>query len=319
MRTSSRHFVEGVEDGLVLSLAHFRSPFCNGPKRWSGDYGRLSWAPEVRSQQECVLANQITQQLISSMLCIHSHLWRSHLPSSIDGRSEHPKIGRKATFGRSEQCYSGSIRNTRLREAHRSGRGDFGLLKGRGQVRLSASSVFPFIFDNLRRHLQVIEGTDCSVSASRSPIVHLAKARTWGLLSVRLRKEGLPRYRNTQHVAPPSCLYKFHTSLFPPVLRNRNRLPGPRKSTIVARPVTTFSGHCKMAAGGGLGTTRSSLVSFPAHFRPATRLGLVSLPWPCHFVKDFRAFNRMAAGSGLGTRLITGALGVRPSMVFLDV
>ena len=52
-----------------------------------------------------------------------------------DGRSELPRIGRKATFGRSEQCYSGSIRNTRLREAHRSGRGDFGLLKGTRRLR----------------------------------------------------------------------------------------------------------------------------------------------------------------------------------------
>ena len=29
---------------LVSSPAHFRPPFCNGPKRWSGDYGRLSQA-----------------------------------------------------------------------------------------------------------------------------------------------------------------------------------------------------------------------------------------------------------------------------------
>ena len=31
-------------DCLVSSPAHFRPPFCNGPKRWSGDYGQLSWA-----------------------------------------------------------------------------------------------------------------------------------------------------------------------------------------------------------------------------------------------------------------------------------
>ena len=50
-------------------------------------------------------------------------------------------------------------------------------------------------------------------------------------------KKDLPRCRNTPHsVAPPSCPYKFHTSVLPPVLRNRDWLPGPRKSTIVARP-----------------------------------------------------------------------------------
>ena len=47
------------------------------------------------------------------------------------------------------------------------------------------------------------------------------------LLSIRLQKKDLPRCRNTQHsVALPSCPYKIHTSLFPPVLRNQNWLPG---------------------------------------------------------------------------------------------
>ena len=106
-----------------------------------------------------------------------------------------------------------------------------------GRASLSASPVFPFIFDDLRWHLQIIGGTDCSVSASRSLIVHLAKARTWGYSLFTCEKKDWPHCRNTQHsVAPPSCPYKFHTSLLPPVLHNQNGLPGPRKLTIVARP-----------------------------------------------------------------------------------
>ena len=70
-----------------------------------------------------------------------------------------------------------------------------------------------------------------------------ARSYTWqrrkpkGYSLFACKKKNLPRCRNTQHsVTLPSCLYKFHTSLFPPVLRNQNWLPGPRKSAIVARP-----------------------------------------------------------------------------------
>ena len=44
IRTRPRAYTIHTLQRLVSSPAHFRPPFCNDPKRWSGDYGRLSWA-----------------------------------------------------------------------------------------------------------------------------------------------------------------------------------------------------------------------------------------------------------------------------------
>ena len=169
--------------------------------------------------------------------------------SSFDGRSELPRIGRKATFGRSEQCYSGSIRNTRLREAHRSGRGDFGLLKGTRRLRFPPNrggqvSLLRHSSLRLAAFLQLGKARSTHVLVTTFSFCNSKPDRTLGkgenlraTLYSPPKKKDLPRCRNTQHsVALPSCPYKFHTSLFPPVLRNQNWLPGPRKSTIVARP-----------------------------------------------------------------------------------
>ena len=97
------------------------------------------------------------------------------------------------------------------------------------------SALLPF--SSLEKHVRHTYWLLLSVSAIRSPIVHLARREPKGYSLFACKKKDLPRCRNTQHsVALPSCPYKFNTSLFPPLLRNQNWLPGPRKSTIVARP-----------------------------------------------------------------------------------
>ena len=109
------------------------------------------------------------------------------------------------------------------------------------------SALLPF--SSLEKHVRHTYWLLLSVSAIRSPM-QMREPKGYSIFAC--KKKDLPRCRNTQHsVALPSCPYKFHTSLFPPVLRNQNWLPGPRKSTIVARP--PFRAKCKWRPEVGWG------------------------------------------------------------------